>query len=204
MPDNVIVGEFVALLATVTLPLTAPGLLGANVTCRVAVWFGVRLVPATPLALKPVPEAVALEIVTFEFPVLVSVTFSELLLPSFTLLKFKLVGFALNRCVDAWPVPLSEIVIGEFGALLVSEIDPVTLPLLVGLNTALNVLLLPALIVIGSAGIPLMLKPAPVAVAWLIDIAADPPFVRLIVCESLVPIATVPKLALVGFAVSWP
>lgn len=86
--------------------------------------------------------------------------------------------------------------------MLISEIDPVTLPLLVGANTALNVLLLPALIVIGNVGIPLMLKPAPVAVAWVIDIAAEPPFVRLIVCELLFPMTTVPKLALDGFAVS--
>jgi hypothetical protein len=39
---------------------------------------------------------VAPDIVTFEFPVFVSVTFSVALLPSFTLLKFKLDGLALR------------------------------------------------------------------------------------------------------------
>ena len=78
------------------------------------------VVPATPLALKPAPEAVALEIVIFEFPVFVSVTFSDDLLPSLTLLKFKLDGFALKSWVAVWPVPLRAIEIGEFGALLTS------------------------------------------------------------------------------------
>ncbi len=54
---------------------------------------------------------------------------------------------------------------GEFGALLTSETDPVTLPLVVGVKAALNVLLLPALIVTGSGDNPLMLKPAPVTLA---------------------------------------
>ncbi len=47
--------------------------------------MGVRVVPAlTPLALKPVPVTVTLETVTFEFPLLVRVTASEPVLPTFT------------------------------------------------------------------------------------------------------------------------
>lgn len=84
------------MLATVTLPPIRPAIVGANVIFRVAVWLGVNIVPATPLALNPA-GAVALVIVTVEFPVFVSVTFNELLLPSLTLLKFKLDGFALSR-----------------------------------------------------------------------------------------------------------
>ena len=48
------------------------------------------------MALKPAPVAVAPEIVIFEFPVFVSVTFSDVLLPSLTVLKFKLDGLALR------------------------------------------------------------------------------------------------------------
>jgi len=52
--------------------------------------------PATPLALKPAPVAITPEIITFEFPVFDSVTFTDALLPSLTLLKLKLDGLALR------------------------------------------------------------------------------------------------------------
>jgi hypothetical protein len=68
-------GEFVALLATETLPVALPAADGSNVAVKVAVCPGVRIVPEeTPEALKPAPETVTLEIVTLEFPALVSVT----------------------------------------------------------------------------------------------------------------------------------
>jgi hypothetical protein len=202
VPARVIVGEFEALLAIVKLPVAAPAEVGANVTVTVAVWLGVRVVPAAPLALKPVPEAVALAIVTFELPLFVSVTVRELLLPSLTLLKFKLEGFALSSCVAVWPVPLSAIESGEFGALLTSEMEPMAFPLVVGAKTTLNVLLPLGLIVNGSAGIPLRLKPLPLTFACVIDTAAAPPLVNVIVCESLFPVLTVPKFALDGLAAS--
>jgi len=46
--------------------------------------------------------------------------------------------------VAATPVPVSEIIIGEFGALLVSETDPEELLAELGMNTALKLALLPA------------------------------------------------------------
>jgi len=162
------------------------------------------VVPATPLALKPVPEAVALVIVTLELPVLVKVTFSELLLPSLTLLKFKLPGLALSSCVAVWPVPLKVMESGEFGPSLASVTVPVTLPVAVGANTMLNVLFAPGLMDIGSAGIPVVLKPGPVTFACDTVTVAEPPFVRVMVCELLFPVLTFPKLALEGLAVSWP
>ena len=75
VPAKAIVGAFGALLEITTLPVAAPAEVGANVTVIVTDWFGVSVVPAAPLALKPVPEAVALAIVTFELPLFVSVTF---------------------------------------------------------------------------------------------------------------------------------
>jgi len=47
--------------------------------------------------LNPVPEGATLAIVTFEFPLLVKVTFNVLLLPSFTFPKLKLVGLAPSK-----------------------------------------------------------------------------------------------------------
>jgi hypothetical protein len=88
---------------------------------------------------------------------------------------------------------------GEFGALLVKEIDPVALPAEVGVKIALNVELLPAAIVSGTAR-PLVLNPAPVTVTAEIVTLAVPPFERLIVCELLVPMTTLPKLTFEGLA----
>ncbi len=118
----------------------------------------------TPLALKPAPVTVTPEMVTLEFPLLVSVTGNPLLAPTFTLPKLRLVGFAPSRKVAATPVPLSGIVRGEPGASLTKEIEPVTLPAVAGAKAALNVVLPPAAIETGIVR-PEMVKPAPDAVA---------------------------------------
>jgi hypothetical protein len=64
----------------------------------VADWLGDKMVPdVTPLVLNPVPVTVTPEIVTFEFPLFVTVVFSELLPPMSTFPKLKLVGLALSK-----------------------------------------------------------------------------------------------------------
>jgi hypothetical protein len=127
--------------------------------------LGVKVVPeVTPLALKPEPETVTLEMLTLEFPVFVKVTLEEPLPPTFTLPKLRLVGFAPSRKVAAAPVPLRAIVRGEPGALLTKETEPVTLAAVVGAKAVLNVVLPPATIVAGTVR-PLMVKPAPDTVA---------------------------------------
>jgi len=153
----------------------------------------------TPLALKPAPVALKLEIVTLEFPLLVSVAVSELLLPSLTFPKLRLDVLNPRIRVAATPVPLRVIVSGEFGALLTSCIDPVTLPAELGPKTALNVVLLPVAMVTGAA-IPDVLNPVPVAVTDDIVTLALPPFVSVKLCELLVPVVTLPNAALVGVA----
>jgi hypothetical protein len=91
-------GEFVALLVTVTLPVTLPEAAGANVTFKVADCPGINVVPEeTPLALKPAPEMLIFETATLEFPELVSFTGRMLLALVFTFPKLKLVGLALRR-----------------------------------------------------------------------------------------------------------
>ena len=155
----------------------------------------------TPLALKPAPEIVKLDTVTFEFPVLVRLALSKLLLPKFTLPKLRLVGLAVSRKVAVTPVPLRAIVSGELGALLTSETVPVTLPAAPGVKATLNVALLPAAMVSGTAR-PVMLKPLPDTVAWEIVTLALPALDSLIVCELLVPVTTLPKLALEGVGAS--
>jgi hypothetical protein len=80
-----------------------------------------------------------LEIVTFVFPVFVSVTPRELLLPTSMLPKSRLLVLELSTGVDAVALPLREIVRGELGVSLVSEIDPEAFPAELGVNTALKV-----------------------------------------------------------------
>ena len=71
-------GEFVALLAMLTLPVTAPAVAGENVTFSTTFWPADRVVPPlTPVTLNPVPVTLTLEIVTLAFPLFVSVTVCE-------------------------------------------------------------------------------------------------------------------------------
>ena len=194
----VVAGEFVALLATKTLPVGLPAAVGAKATFSVFDWPGVRVVLAlTPLELYPLPVVVTPEIVTFEFPLLVKVTFSEPLLPTFTFPKLKLVGFAPRRCVAVAPAPLKEIARGELGALLTSDIEPVVLVAAAGVNTALNLEVCPAAIVNGVAK-PLRVKPLPVTFACEIVTLELPGLDKVKVCELLVPSTTLPKLAFDG------
>jgi hypothetical protein len=59
------VGEFVAVVEIVTLPVESTTLVAANVTFRVALCPGMRTCPADmPLAVKPVPETLTFKIVT--------------------------------------------------------------------------------------------------------------------------------------------
>jgi len=191
----------VALLATVTVPLALPAAVGAKSTLSAADWPGVRMRPElTPLGVNAALEELTPEIVMFEVPLLVRVTLRDLLLPVLTLPKLKLVGFAPSTWVAARPVPLRAIAVGEPGALLVSEMLPEALPEEVGAKTALNVALLPAETVWGEK--PVILNPAPVALPCEIVRFALPVFFRVIVCELLLPVTTLPKATLDGVTVS--
>ena len=99
-------------------------------------------------------------------------------------------------------MPLKAIEIGEFGALLTTCTIPEALPLVVGAKTTLNVLFAPALIVIGKPLMPLRLKPVPLTLTCETDTEAEPVFDKVIVCELLLFVLTVPKLAVEGFAIS--
>jgi hypothetical protein len=98
-------------------------------------------------------------------------------------------------------VPLSEIASGEFGALLASEIEPLTAPAEVGAKATLNEVLPPELIVTGVVR-PWMLKPVPVTEADVIVTAAVPPLVSVIGVVFVLPVVTLPNATDVGFAES--
>src|SRR6266850_4329183 len=103
---------FVALLATTTLPVTLPVLIGANVTFNVVDCPGARTVPEdTLLALKPVPEALTLEIVRLPVPEFLSVTPRTLLLLVSTFPKLKLVGLTLRAVLAAPTVSIAALLV---------------------------------------------------------------------------------------------
>lgn len=82
-------------------------------------------------------------------PLFFTVITLELLLPTTTLPNAILAGFTDPRaCI---PVPLSPIVAGDPGALLVMEMIPFALPSAVGAKLTEKVPLEPALIVVGAA-----------------------------------------------------
>ncbi len=153
--------------------------------------------------LNPVPLVVTLEIVMSEFPLFVSVTLSESLVFRSTLPKLRLVGLTPSVNVEAVAVPLRGIVIGDPGALLEIETLPASVPAVVGLKIALNVALLPAAIVADGDMLE-TLKPVPEAETAETVTEEVPAFFKVIVCELVPPVATLPNETLVGVAVSNP
>jgi len=83
----------------------------------------------------------------------------------------------------------------EFGLVIVTA--PMTLPVAVGENAAVKVVVCPAARVMGSE-IPLTEKPAPLAVTLEIVTPAVPVFFIWTLCEFIVPLVTVPKVTPVG------
>ena len=85
-----------------------------------------------------------------------------LVTPTVTLPKFTVPGITdISGCT---PAALSEIVVGEFGASLISETLPVTLPATVGEKLTAKALDWPGPRVSGSAS-PLTAKPVPATLA---------------------------------------
>ena len=194
-------GEFGALLTMEMEPEALPPEVGANCAVKEALWpaailSGVEI----PLIVKPVPDAEACEMVSEAEPPLVKVTVCEPLLPTATEPKVTFDGLA-ETC-GVVPVPLMAMVSGEFGALLTMEMVPEALPPVVGANWAVKEVDCPAPRLSGVE-IPVMVKPEPEAVACEMVNEAEPPLVKVTVCEPLLPTATEPKVTFDGLAPSW-
>lgn len=135
-PDReIVVGELVAVLVTVTVPEKLPAVVGANavlkeVDCPVERVRG----SAMPVTLNPLPIMVFCEIDMSELPVLVSVTLWVALVPVVKLPKLSEVGDAVSCRVAEMPVPDRAITNGEFGVLFTSVRLPEKLPAEAGAN----------------------------------------------------------------------
>lgn len=115
----------------------------------------------------------------------------------FTLPKFTFVVLNDKVGVAATPVPVRLMTLGEAPALLTREMLPLAEPATDGWNCALNVLVWPGLMESGKFN-PLVLKPLPVALAWVIVSVAFPGLPIRIVCELAAPTTTLPRFALDG------
>ena len=119
-----VVGEFVASLVTVTLPVRIPVATGAKAAFNVAVCPGARIVPVgTPLAMKPAPETLTFEIVTLELPVFLSVTPRMLLVPESMFPKLKLVELTLSRRVAGFTVSVAALLVTLPAELLTTTVN---------------------------------------------------------------------------------
>ena len=95
-----------------------------------------------PVILNPGPVVLIVlicEIVMLTFPVLLTIPGFVLLVPSLTLPKFWLVGLVVS-CASgaAAPVPVKGKLFGEPEALLTSETEPLTMPVVAGAKCTVN------------------------------------------------------------------
>lgn len=193
------------MLVIETFPEALPVAVGKNLAVKdVLAPAAIVAGSARPERLNPAPDAVACEMTVLAFPGLLSVTVAVPVLPTFTLLKFTLVGLIVSKgCSGCVAMPLSVMFSGEFGALLAIEILPLAFPVVVGANFAVNEVPAPTLRVKGVAK-PLMLKPGPEALPDEITTLAVPVFVTVTATDALAPVTKLPKLMLAGFALSRP
>ena len=200
-----VAGDPGALLAIEMLPEALPLAVGANFAVNDVLPPAMIVVGmVNPEMLNPAPDAVAADTTVFAFPGLLRVMVAVPLLPTFTLLKFTLVGLMVNcGWGGAVPVPLSVIVSGELGALLTIEMLPLAAPTIVGANFAVNDVPCPAMSVTGAAK-PLMVKPVPETLADETTMLAVPMFVNVTAADTLAPVTRLPKLMLAGLALRFP
>ncbi len=92
---------------------------------------------------------------------------------------------------------------GELEALLTSETLPPVLPVTVGANCTLRLLVCPAESVRGKV-CPVVVKPAPLTAAWETVKLLVPALLKVTVCVLAVPTSTSPKATLLGLMLSWP
>src|ERR1700704_2127274 len=157
----------------VRLPVLLPAATGVNTALKVAVCPAPTVTGRFgPLKLKPLPVADALEIVTVEPPLLVTVTATDLLLPTVTFPKLTLAGFAIREPAVA-PVPESAMLRGEPGASEAMARLPVIAPPVAGANFTVNATDWFGVKVAGRAS-PTTEKPVPVTVACEMT-TFDPP-----------------------------
>ena len=185
--------ELVALLTTVTVPLSVPVVFGANTICIVAVCPAASVAPLIPLVtLYEDPLTLTPEIVTLEFPVLIRDTARVVLSPTVSLPKFRLDVDDTRLLVEPEPVPLRPMVTRALPLLFLRVTLPAKLPDAVGLNPTAKNVVAPAFKENGVVK-ALILNPDPLT-ETLETVTPDVVlFLIASVCVLLLPTATVPN-----------
>lgn len=138
-------GDPGALETIETVPVGLPADVGVSVAVNEVAWPGFRLCGGRLVILKPAPAIVAPVMDSAAVPGFEIVTETEPLLPTRTLPKFTLDGFAAR---DPWvPVPARATDTVESDALLLIVTLPEATPAAVGVNVAAKDMLEPAAIV---------------------------------------------------------
>ncbi len=140
--------------------------------------------------------------VTVEPPVLVTFSDKDVLLPTVTLPKLRLVGLA-PRSPGEMPIPDKGRVWVGLEALEVRVTEPLALPADEGANQTLKEALCPAVRVTGAV-IPLRLKPVPLAATCEMVTLVPPVLVTVSDRDCLLPTVTLPKSWLDGLSVRTP
>ena len=154
-----------------------------------------------PLSVNPAPIMVTFETETLVPPVFVIVPDKDWLAPTVTLPKLSDVGLELSCPAVAAPVPDREMVSVGFEALDVSVTVPLAVPVEVGANFTVKVVLCPAPRV-SEELMPLRVNPVPLMVTFETDTLVPPVFVIVPDKDWFEPTVTLPKLSELGLELS--
>ena len=193
-----------ASLVNVSAAFAAPAVCGLNVTVK-DTFCPAAIVTGSDSPLKVNRALLLLAAVTVTLaPLALRLPVAVPLLPTTTLPTSKVAGVTLN-CPGAVaePVPDNAIDMLEFDASDASDTVPLAAPVDFGLKTTLNDVLWPAASVSGRVN-PLMLNAAPVTGACVIVRLEPPALVSVSGLVWLVLTLTLPKLRLVGAALTCP
>jgi len=191
-------GELLALLTIETLPDALPVAVGAKLTENDVDWPGVSVSGRpSPETAKLVPVTLSEESDTLAFPVFVSVTVLELLVPVATLPKLSEAGETPSCRICATPVPPRATLTDGVGELFASVSVPEKVPAEVGAKLTVKEDEPPAAMLSGNVN-PEYAKPAPDSDAWVTLRLAVPGFEMVTVCVLVTPLVTLPKLTDAG------
>jgi hypothetical protein len=151
----IVVGELLALLANVIVPLAFPAVVGAKPTLTDTLCPAARLIGSVgPAAVNAPVDALSEESVTAVPPVFVTETVWEVVLPTLTFPRLTDAGLAvIAPGVEAEvPMPLTAMAVGALLALLPTVIVPLAFPAPVGVNATRKETVCPGIMFIGSEG----------------------------------------------------
>ena len=194
VPVTAITGAaLAALLTTVTVPLNAPVVLGANAMFIIADCPAASVAPVIPpVTLNPEPLMLTPEMITLELPLLISVTGSVVLPPTVSLPKLSFDVEEVRPLVDPEPEPLRLTATSVLPLLFFRVSVPVTAPDAVGLNPTAKNVVAPAFTENGVVN-ELMLNAVPLIEVLETVRLAVPVFLMASVWVFLFPTATVPN-----------